>query len=102
MAQVIIATPLPFILTPNTLADADQVMADLNYIASQVNANTPTAGTVKATANSTLLGYLQQVLSAGPGITLTLLNPGAAEQIEVASDAATVQLAVIQANALCI
>lgn len=102
MTATIITAPLPFILTPDTLADADQVMADLNYIVTQVNANSPAAGTVKATGNSTLLGYLQQVLSAGSGITLTLLNPGAAEQIEVASNAATVQLAVIQANALCI
>ena len=100
--MTVIATPLPYILTPNTLADATQVMADLNYIVTQVNANTPVAGKVMATSASTLLGYLQQVLLAGSGITLTLLNPGAAEQIQITSSAASVQLATIQAAAASI
>ncbi len=102
MAATIITLPLPYQLTPNTLADATQVMADLNYIASQVNANTQTPGTVAASVNSTLLGFLNQVISAGSGITLTLRNPGAAEYIEISSNAASVQIATIQANAACI
>lgn len=100
--MTIVALPLPYQLTPNTLADATQVMADLNYIATQVNANSSVAGTVKVTAASTLQSYLQAVLSAGSGITFTLLNPGGAEQLQISSNAASVQIAVIQANALCL
>lgn len=100
MAYTLVTLPLPYQLLPDTLADATQVMGDLNYIATQINANMPTPGQVKATANSTLMGYLQQVLSAGSGITFTLLNPGAAEQIQISSSAATVQLAQMQAAAV--
>lgn len=98
----IVTLPLPYTLTPDTLADADQVQADLEYIATQVNSNSATPGQVKATSASTLLGFLQQILLPGSGITMTLNNPGAAETITIASSAASVQVATIQANALCI
>lgn len=101
MANIVVL-PLPYTLTPNTLADADQVMADLNYIANQVNNNSPAAGTVYVSASSTLLGYLAQVLVAGSGITLTTLNPGGAEQLQVTSTAAQVQLATITAACCCL
>lgn len=100
--MAIVTLPYPYQLTPNTLADATQVMVNFNYIAGQVNANVSVAGTVKVTAASTLQSYLQAVLAAGSGITLTLLNPGAAEQLQISSSAAAVQVAVIQANACCI
>lgn len=100
MAANIITLPLPYQLLPDTLADATQVMGDLNYIASQVNANTPTPGTVKVTANSTLQSFLGTVMSPGSGITFTVLNPGAAEVLQVSSNAANVQLAAVQAAAV--
>lgn len=100
--STVVALPLPYQLAANTLADAAQVMADLNYIANQVNANTPTAGQVSVSANSTLLGYLTTVLSAGSGVTLTILNPGGAEVLQIASNAAQVQLATVTAAALCL
>lgn len=102
MPATVITLPLPYQLAPNTLADADQVMADLNYLATQVNANIATPGTVANSASSTLLGYLSQVLTAGTGITLTTLNPGAAEQLSISSNAAAVQLRTITAVAACI
>lgn len=102
MAFQAVTLPLPYQLTPNTLADADQVMADLNYIATQINSNLPAAGQVAVSSASTLLGYLSQVLSAGTGITLTILNPGGAEQLQITSTAAQVQLRTITAAACCI
>lgn len=98
----VVALPLPYILTPNTLADADQVMADLNYIANQINSNTPDFGKVYVSGASTLLGFLSQVVSAGSGITLTILNPGAGELLQISSNAAEAQLATITAAALCL
>lgn len=95
----IVTLPLPQQLANNTLADATQVMADLNYIAAQVNANVPAAGKVANSAVSTLLGYLSQVLVAGTGITLTTLNAGGNETLQVTSSAAGVNLAQIYAAA---
>lgn len=100
MAAPIVTLPLPYTLVPNTLADADQVMADLNYLATQINANSAAFGTVKVTSASTLLGFLSQIMSAGSGITFTILNPGGAEVLEVSSSAASVQLAQMQAAAV--
>jgi len=102
MANTVVTLPLPYTLTPNTLADADQVMADLNYIAGQVNANLPTAGAVYVSGTSTLLGYLSQVMAAGSGITFTVLNPGAGEILQVNSNAFTAQLSTMTAVAACI
>lgn len=102
MAFNAVTLPLPYQLTPGTLADADQVMADLNYIAGQINSNLPAAGQVAVSSSSTLLGYLASVLVAGTGITLTTLNPGAAEMLQVSSSAAQVQLATITAAACCL
>ena len=100
--MTIVVLPLPYQLTPNTLADADQVMADLNYIANQVNANVVSPGQVYVSSASSLLGYLNQVISAGSGVTLTILNPGGAEVLQISSNAAQVQLATITAAALCL
>lgn len=95
----IVPLPLPYQLTPNTLADATQVMADLNYIAQQVNTNSATAGTVKVTSTSLLNSYLTNVVTAGSGISLSVTNPSGAAQLVITSSAATVQLAQIQAAA---
>lgn len=100
--MAIVVLPLPFQLTPNTLADADQVMADLNYIANQVNTNVQQPGRVYVSSASSLLGYLNQVLSAGSGVTFTIVNPGGAEVLQISSNAAQVQLATITAAALCL
>lgn len=98
----IVVLPLPVQLANNTVADATQVMTDLNYLANQINANSPTPGTVANSASSTLLSYLSNILVAGSGITLTTLNPGGAETLQVSSSAAQVQLATIQAMACAI
>lgn len=100
--SAVVTLPLPYQLTPNTLADADQVMADLNYIANQVNANIPASGQVRVSPVSTLLGYLTTVLSAGSGVTFTIQNPGGAEVLQISSNAAQAQLATITAAALCL
>lgn len=98
----VVPLPLPYQLTPNTLADATQVMADLNYIANQINGNTPDFGKVYVSGSSTLLGYLSQVLTPGSGITMAILNPGSGELLEISSNAAQVQLATITAAVLCL
>ena len=98
----IVNLPLPYQLTNGTVADSTQVMADLNYIANSVNANVGTQGRVYVSATSTLLGYLAQVLVAGSGVTLTTLNPGGAEQLQVTSTATSVALAQVQAACACI
>ena len=97
----IINLPLPFTLANNTLADATQVMADFLYIVSQVNANAAgVSGTVQVDANSTLSGYLSQVLVPGTGIAFNLLNPGGPEQLQVVSTAGIFSLAQATAAAL--
>lgn len=100
--MAIVNLPFPYTLTPDTLADATQVMANFLWLAGQVNTGVGTLGTVKVTASSTLQSYLQAVLSPGSGITFTLRNPGGAEQLEISSSAASVQVAQMQAIAACI
>ena len=90
---------LPYTFVPNTLADATQVQADFDWIVSQVNANVPQPGKVLNSVNSTLLGYLSQILVAGSGIALNTINSGGAETLSISSSAASVQLAQIQAAA---
>lgn len=98
----IVPLPLPFQLANNTLADATQVLADLNYIANAINSNAGVAGTVKNSSASTLQSYLASILVAGSGIALATLNPGGAEQLSVSSTAAALTLAQIQAAAASI
>lgn len=92
-------SPLPYSFVPNTLADATQVQADFDWIVAQVNANVPQPGKVAVSGNSTFLGYLAQILIAGSGVTLTTLNSGGAETLQIDVNAAQVQLAQIQAAA---
>jgi hypothetical protein len=63
-AQAQIIGSFPYNLTNGTTADASQVMANYNYIASQVNANGANAG---ANSNITSLLGLTTPLSAGQG-----------------------------------
>lgn len=70
--------PLPYQLIPNTLADATQVMADFNWIVTQVNANVPQAdgGTYN---NITITGNTNILTGAtfynGTFISAALTNP---------------------------
>jgi hypothetical protein len=78
----IVATPLPVVLSNGTLADANQVMTDLNYLATQVNTNaaqlaggnaftgTQTiGGSVIITANNFNLTQRQAVFATGVAAT---------------------------------
>jgi hypothetical protein len=47
------------------------------------------AQTVKASTNDTTAGFLSSKLSAGSGITLTTINPGANETIQIAAPGST-------------
>lgn len=98
----IVNLPLPVQLQNGTPADATEVMTDLNYLASQINANSQTPGTAAVTSTSTLTSYLANLFVAGSGITITVLNPSGAAQLQITSDAADVQLAQIQAAACSI
>ena len=100
--MTIVPLPLPSQLINGQIADATQVMADLLYIANAINNNQGVSGTVLNSAASTLQGYLSQVLVPGTGISLTTLNPGGAEQLQVTSTAGIVSLAMIQAAAISI
>jgi len=63
-SQAQIIGSLPYTLTNGTTADASQVMANYNYIISQVNSNGATAGT---NSNITALVGLSTPLSAAQG-----------------------------------
>ncbi len=98
--MAIVNLPLPYTLLNGQIADASQVMADLLYIANQINANQGVSGTVKVTGNSTLQSYLATVLVPGTGISLTVTNVGGAEQLQIDSTAGLFSLAEAQAAAV--
>jgi hypothetical protein len=100
--MAVVNLPLPYTLVNGQIADASQVMADLLYIANQINANQGVSGTVKVTVNSTLQSYLASVMVAGTGISLTVLNSGGAEQLQVTSTAGIFSLAEAQAAAVAL
>jgi len=77
----IITTPLPFIFTNGTTADATQVNADLNQIVSGVNANAAAAGSNSDITSLSNLATASHALSLGStlGVTgLATLSGGAA------------------------
>ncbi len=100
--MTIVPLPLPSQLVNGQIADATQVMADLNYIANAINNNQGAAGTVKVTPASTLQSYLSSVIVAGAGIGVTVLNPGGAAQLQITSTAGIFSLARAQAAAISI
>ena len=77
----IITTPLPFIFTNGTTADATQVNADLNQIVAGVNANAAAAGSNSDITSLSNLATASHALSLGStlGVTgLATLSGGAA------------------------
>jgi hypothetical protein len=76
----IVTLPLPAQIVNGTVGDATQVMAGLNYIAAQVNANAQPMGSTPSLAEWQSLGQTPTYISATsfsvPGDLTTTLQPG--------------------------